>query len=292
MEYKSIAIVITAYKDIENLKYLVDYFNGFSIFIHFDSRSLKNYDKNLINEIKNSENVQYFDSTYEVGWGSFNHYLAIHKLLIEVRKNNEIKYVHIISGQDMPIVSRKQIYSFSCENKNSIYMSCTKFTDISKESIKRRLYCRSLFPKVHLKSNISKFLQIIDFVQYLYPRKKLGNFSENEIYKGMIWSSFPSIFIDEIVQQFKNQKFRKDLEHTRIPEEFILQTIAMNSKFRENVIFDHKRYMLWEFKNGSSPGILDETDYELIINSNNLFARKIDSKISRLLRDKFIDIDS
>lgn len=43
------------------------------------------------------------------------------------------------------------------------------------------------------------------------------------------------------------------------------------------------RYTLWHEKNGALPGIMDESDFESIINSNAIFARKISSDCSAKL---------
>ena len=57
----------------------------------------------------------------------------------------------------------------------------------------------------------------------------------------------------------------------------------MGSGYKDNVVMDNLRFTLWFEKNGSSPGVLDESDYEGIMKSNVLFARKIDSRISNRL---------
>ena len=82
--------------------------------------------------------------------------------------------------------------------------------------------------------------------------------------------------------------FINDLKHTRIPEEFYLQTIAMNSSFRINVIDHNLRYTDWSGRYGSTPSYLDLSDIGMIDESGCLFARKVDSIISKDLRDEII----
>lgn len=72
-----------------------------------------------------------------------------------------------------------------------------------------------------------------------------------------------------------------DLRFCEIPEELFLQTIIMNSSYRELVQPDNLCYSLWEEKNGSIPAILDADDYEQIKDSGAYFCRKTDSIVSK-----------
>ena len=69
-------------------------------------------------------------------------------------------------------------------------------------------------------------------------------------------------------------------------DEFVFQTILMNSHFKNNVVSNHYRYIDWS-AGGPHPKLLDANDFEKMVNSDNLFARKFktshDSKILDLL---------
>ena len=83
-----------------------------------------------------------------------------------------------------------------------------------------------------------------------------------------------------------NKSLKKDLKHCIIPEEFLFQTILMNSKFKKNVVNGNRRYTDWSNRNGSKPAYLDISDYKKIIDTNDIWIRKVDSKISKELLNR------
>jgi len=93
-------------------------------------------------------------------------------------------------------------------------------------------------------------------------------------------------YVCEYVKTFRGRLFHVGLRFSEVPEEVFFQTILMHSNFRDDVVKDNLRFTLWQVKNGSFPGILDESDYESIRNSNAVFARKIDSAFSLKLIER------
>lgn len=285
---KKVAIVITAYKDLLNLQFLLDYFSDFSVYLHFDTSNLSKSEISNLNILINESKITYYSNKYKIAWGSPNHLFAIIELLTEVSKNECIEFIHIISGQDFPIKSKEEIYKFSIDNKEQLYIGYDNFLDIDDFDTKQRLYSPILFKHSNFKSKKYKLLRFIELYRIIYPRKKWGNYSKEMIYKGLIWSSFSAEFNQYLLKQALTDNLKKDISNTLIAEEFFLQTIALNSEFKNKVNNDDKRYVLWKEKNGSIPAILDDSDFENIISSNKLFARKIDSKISESLKSKLI----
>ena len=60
------------------------------------------------------------------------------------------------------------------------------------------------------------------------------------------------------------------------PDEFWVQTILYNSPYRERIVQDYHRYILWNEQHGSYPAILDESNYTDILKGDYHFMRKID----------------
>ena len=58
-------------------------------------------------------------------------------------------------------------------------------------------------------------------------------------------------------------------------DELFVQTIAMNSPYRQNIANDSLRYIDWEH---GFPYSFTAEDYSLLMNSDKLFARKFDEK--------------
>ncbi len=274
------ALVITAYKDIDQIIRLINSTNKyFKLFIHVDKKS-----KNIFNSLVKSDypNI-YIYSLYSITWGGYNHLAAIFDLLKIALADPDIDYCHIISGQDF-VVKNFLEFESQFEHSEKIYMSCmdVKYVD-PRVSDRFRYWIPS--SNWNLKRMIPRFfVYILCSFQKVFHlnRKQLGPFIT--IYKGMIWTSLPKEVIEYVVNFVnRNPSYMKDLRHTRIPEEFFFQTILMNSKYRNQIVSNNLRYTDWTHRNGSTPAILDESDYIRIMESNCFFARKIDSSISMKL---------
>ena len=84
-----------------------------------------------------------------------------------------------------------------------------------------------------------------------------------------------------------HEDFWGDLYRCQVPEEFFFQTLFMNSsKWAERVINKELRYMDWSRGDGASPCYLVPEDYEKVMKSECVFARKFHPELSKELRDK------
>lgn len=214
--------------------------------------------------------------------------LAIRDLLELAVSDPRVTYIHIISGQDILLRDYSEFERFF-SGSQKIYMTCTSMKD-APDDIKRRLENWIPFSNIDCrKKTVSYINDVFYSVQrFLHiTRKRLGMF--DDIYKGMVWCSFPVSVARYVIEYNATHKeFLNDLKHTQIPEEFFFQTIIMNSSYKENVVKRNLRYTDWSGKNGSNPSFLDETDYEAIIGSTSFFARKIDLVISEKLLNKIM----
>jgi hypothetical protein len=89
-------------------------------------------------------------------------------------------------------------------------------------------------------------------------------------------------FVIDFTEQ--NPAFFRRFKYTFCAEEIYFQTVIMNSEHSKNVINDNLRFIDWENGEDGSPAFLNENDFDRIVNTNNLFARKIDSnKLKQML---------
>lgn len=68
------------------------------------------------------------------------------------------------------------------------------------------------------------------------------------------------------------------------PDEFIVPTIIMNSRFKETVINNNFYYIDWS-KGGVNPKTLLTEDYPLLLSSDKLLARKFDMSVDTIILD-------
>lgn len=280
------ALLITAYKSTEQLMRLIELTHkNFLLFIHVDKKSTSIDVERIKNKHFSNLNLV---SKYKIPWGGYNHLLAILDLLRLAAADPRVTYIHIISGQDIPIRSYAEFNRFFT-NSDHIYMTCTSVQN-SPNNIKRRL--ENWIPFSNADGRKKAVHCVNDWLYFCQKRthlvrSKLGPFEK--VYKGMVWCSFPIETGRYVIEYSDSHKeFMEDLKHTLVPEEFFFQTIVMNSLFKERVVSDNLRYTDWSGRNGSRPSFLDETDYASIMQSRDFFARKIDLQISDKLLNKMM----
>lgn len=273
---------ITAYKEFDYLEYLVSNIckDGGIVFVHIDKKS-SNYD--LLKRLNDMENV-FAISKYEIPWGGVQHIYAILELMnLAILKIEDNFYLHIITGQDFICKSIEQFNIFFCESNNSNYMSLSK--DPSNEFRYRKFYRNDI---INYKSNFGNYLTKI---LYIFQKILLINrrpFQDYTMYKGLVYVSITKEFCVYVTTFLKSDEgilYIKYIKWCFIPEEFFFQTLAMNSIFKDSVVNDNKRYILWEQKHGVQPGVLDEYDYASIVESDCFFARKFSLNYSSKLID-------
>ena len=87
-------------------------------------------------------------------------------------------------------------------------------------------------------------------------------------------------FVDRFVQH--NEAYTRFFKHVYVPDELFFQTILMNSPLREAVVNDDLRYVDWS---QPRPAILRLGDFEAMVASGKLFARKFDETIDDTVLD-------
>lgn len=117
-------------------------------------------------------------------------------------------------------------------------------------------------------------------------RKGIGEFER--IYKGLVYISMPKAAAAYVVEYVsRHEEFWEDLYKCQVPEEFFFQTLFMNhSEWADRVENRELRYMDWSKGDGSSPAYLTEDDYDSVMASGCLFARKFHPEVSKGLRDR------
>lgn len=266
------AVIITAYKSKSQLLDLIHFFkSGFKIYIHLDNKSkLKPSDFDF-------QNVTVLKK-YNVYWGSLNHLKAILDLLTLATLEDDIKYIHIISESDIPLKPLSEFKKF--ENDKKIYMDCMPIDKINNSKIEKRYSQGVISSNLN---NKNKFIRVCNYV-YGHTHKKNNKIGEfNNIYKGLVWCSFPKNVGKYVISYSIKNSFLDKLKHVLIPEEFFFQTILSNSKYYSEIKNDNLRFDKWKKQNGSIPAILDMSNIDELYRSNCYFARKIDPVISKEL---------
>lgn len=207
-----------------------------------------------------------------------------------IEYDDSISYCHLISGDDYPCRSLKEIYNHY-ESSNDIDFLCTKKSAMTEDWYKTCSRWQDYYWFVDVfnykKLSHKIFVRLSLIIQKINGVKRLDTL-DMEWAQGLVWGSYPRDAIEYVFQYLHaNPELFTFFSYGQAAEEFLLQTILANEdSFNKRITNNHKRYMFWKEKNGSYPGILDESDFEEIQKGDYYFARKIDSNISKELIEK------
>ena len=278
------AILILAHRDTEQVLRLADKLRqSFEIYIHFDTKlKLSNQEKEALKE----KNIHWYQCV-EVNWGGWGISAATIVLMREALKNPQITYVHILSGQDWPVADPASIYAFY-ENNTKLYMLCDAAKGMKKSGEPIILWQQYYFnyDKIARRTTLGKIYHRLTMAWqtlcHVNKYKKLG--IDLEIYQGPNWMDLPQDAVEYLLEYFAGHENIQKLFMTGFcPDEFWVQTILYNSPYRERIVQDYHRYILWNEQHGSYPAILDESNYTDILKGDYHFMRKIDFKYSEEL---------
>lgn len=283
------AILITAYKNYHHLGELIASFDhNFELYIHIDKKS--KISEQELYKFRANNNVKLISQKYRVNWGGFNHLKCILYLVEQALKNSENQYFHLITGHDFPI---KKIDDFINYFNNNNQVEHINYFDIPRKDwadnggIDRIVYF-NLYDIFNAKNiNQNRLINRIVKLQKIIGFKRSISSIMPKIYGGSTYWSLSRACIEHVLDFTKQNKYVLNrFKYTLCPEEFYFQTIIINSGFAGNVINNNLRYIDWNYRNGNRPSVLDDSDYENILNSNAFFARKFEYPISLVLLKK------
>ncbi len=276
------AILITAYKNYHHLEEIIKFFDdNFELYIHIDKKS--KISKTELNQLKNYDIVKLVAQKYKVNWGGFNHLRSILFLVAEAIKNPQNYYFHLISGHDFPIKTKSYFVEFFKDKKVEFinYFDVPKKGWANNEGMDRVEYY-NLYDLLDAKiPKQNGFIRRFISIQKRLGIKRSISSKMPKLYGGSTWWSLSRECTQYVIEYTKKNKFvLKRFKHTLCSEEFYFQTVIMNSDFAAYASKNTLRYIDWIARNGNNPAILDETDYEKLVATDAIFARKFEYPIS------------
>ncbi len=282
------AYLIIAHKETKSLttllKILDDPCNDF--FIHIDARSKKfNFEK-LKSIVKKSK--VYFTNRIKVYWGDYS-LVHAEQILLKSAIGGGYNYYHLISGQDLPLKNNTEINLFFEENNGKQFIN---FGNDKKPisptnpggvfSLYNRLALYHFWVKWWKKNKVMKFLEYASIT--VQSKLKVNRISrlETPVYFGSQWFSITHDFAKYVVEQ-ENQIKKIFGNHTRATDELFLQTVVMNSKFKDEIAWTNLRYIDW---NRGRPYVWHKKDLDELLKSCCLFARKFDENVDSVIIDE------
>lgn len=244
------------------------------IFIHIDKKA------GAIPELSTSLSNLYCFSEIKTYWGDVSQIETELFLFEEAYKKGGYDYYHLLSGVDLPIKSNDFIDRVFTDNRGKEFID---IYDADPVEIDRKVNIWHLFPH-RFRGNgtiIDLFARgIRAIIVQVQLKLKIKRGKEEQLHKGAQWVSVTDSFVKYIL--LHKRDLTRRYSHTFCADEIILQTLCMNSPFRDN-LYDfgaHNgngalRYIDWQ--GGTAVKILDDSDLDSLIKSPCLFARKFSS---------------
>lgn len=239
-------------------------------------------------ETEGIANVNYLHPSVEVGHASITMLKAEITLMKAVYNcGKKYDYIHLISGQDYPLRSNEQFDRFF-EHTTDSFM-CYDFDQDLPKMEKYYKWCMSGWhPNVthSFTARLFNKLRLSSLTALFWRRKPVENLSGGWQWFSWHWDvvEFAMDYLD------KNPAFFMRFNHCASPDEHFFHTLFFKH-LDELRIRKHYplRYISWhphrEVESDYRPYILNELDYDYVIQSPTFFCRKVDAVESLLLLD-------
>lgn len=238
---------------------------NFDFYIHVD----KKFDINPHLFLESIPNVYFINNRIDVRWAGFSTVTATFECIKEIVATGiEYDFINFLSGQDYPIKSADYINGFFVQNTGKEFISYRDIKNDWKEGLIRMeryfLSSYSFKGKHRLEALINKIL----------PKRTLP-YNLHPYGKSMFWMLSPEIAMYVVNTVENDQKLKQFFALCWASDEFVFQTILMNSIHKDKIVNNNYRYIDWS-AGGANPKVLDENDAEKLASSEMLFARKFD----------------
>lgn len=202
-------------------------------------------------------------------------------------------YYHTCSGQDYPCVSNAVFDSFFMGSSVS-YTMMDMPEQVEKwrgTKYKKRLDRYNFTDQIHGK--VAERIHLNGVLSLLLSPFRRAYSRMEEIWGGWNWFSLSEECIIYLLQFFRdNPDYLRRFKYTTAADELVFSSVLYYERKNLNVeIQNSLRFIEWHPRrsyNGRLPLLLDEREYEEIVDSGALFCRKVESEYSKRLL-KMID---
>ncbi|MEE1093176.1 MAG: beta-1,6-N-acetylglucosaminyltransferase, partial [Prevotella sp.] len=270
-------------------------------FIHVDKKvDINSFKK----EVGKKSNVIWIKERLNVQWGGWNQVRYQMLFLQEAfEKNIEIERLFIITGQDYPLWSNRDIAEACGNSPNKVWMIGQNLTQIEGFSyMKKFLRIPHLWRDVDFKSNrLRRYITGLQRALFLLICPNVR--CDYLVVSGKIWDIWQSsgyfscnkevgLYILNVLR--KEKKIVGYFKYSFVPEEMVIPTIIFNSVYQcEAQIVSDNKYRglstlaaLHKFIYTKSIKVFAVEDYKELKKSNKMFIRKVETGISDSLVDR------
>ena len=296
-----VAYIILAHNHPDHLIRLMERLSadGAEFFVHIDKKAPADLFRRVAAAFRRARYV-HFVPRRRVTWGRFSIVQAALAAIDEiVRQRFPCDFGIHLSGQDYPIQSNAQIFDYLAKRKGQSFMEYERL------------------PSAHRWLNENGGLDRVEYWHFRwgdltleFPRPFTAHTTHGRIAAGA-WAGLCRVFPRkrtlpnglipfggsafwcltgpclQYVHDFSHR--RRDVTrffpYVNTAAEVFFQTVVMNSPYRDTIVNDDLHYIRWPPLPAPHPEILRENDFERVIASGKLFARKFHPAQSARLLD-------
>lgn len=239
-------------------------------FIHWDKRyKLPNLKVNR----KNIGKINFIQNRVAVKWGSYSQIEAELILFEAVKKRNNYDYVHLISANDLPLMTVDYFKSYF-SNKDYVGFS----SELTQDDINRIAY---YYPNNMDFRKFKYIKRVWDIGNKLLNINRVSKYPHLHLRKGTNWFSMREKRLEEILSFENLSLFRNSF----CADELLVQTI-LSDLGKINTISDDNeqasRYIDWNRGTPYTFNVNDINELKEVVNTKYAFVRKIvDPKIGK-----------
>jgi hypothetical protein len=289
-----IAYIISAYKLPDLLVRLVRRLDapGTATYIHVDARTREATYRAMTEPLRGRPSV-HFLPRHACRWGDFGHVAATLKgLRALVGSGQPFDYVVLLTGQDYPLRPNPEIAATLRRAGGQVFMDWMpipngKWTGGGTDRIEHwhfRVAGRLLpFPGAPFRHRWLNTAWSLP-ARLFRPQRRFP--AGLRPFGGSSYWMMPADcarYVDAFV--CSNPGYVRFFRRVLVPDEIFFQTIVLNSPFRHRIAPDDLRYVAWE-GDGDHPKTLTMEDFDALMGSPKLFARKFDPQVDQAVLDR------
>lgn len=248
------------------------------IYLHIDQKA-SNFDFLAFSNIL-KKSALYFTERLNVHWGGYSQ-TACELVLLKASVPRHYTYYHLLSGSDFPLKTQDEIHQFFKEHAGKEFLHFDTPNPVPQIQERISLYHFFRESSCPLAEPLDMILTRLQ--RLLHVNRLRGQ--ALSLQKGANWFSITHDFAAYVLSH--ENWILKHFRHSVCADELLLQTLAVNSPFMEQV-FDpfgehtslgNLRYIDWERGSENSPYTFQKEDAEFLRSLPHLFARKFEQNI-------------
>jgi Core-2/I-Branching enzyme len=265
-----IAYIVTAYKNPDQAVRLVRRLDDGDVhfFVHVDKKTKDAAHAQIAEPLAGLPHLHFLER-HRCDWGGFGHVKATLKGVAEIERTGlEPDYVILLTGQDYPIATNAAIRAFLANRNGASFLDHFPLPSAAWED--------GGLPRIdrwHVRIRGRHWI-VSGHPLSVERRLPLGL----QPFGGSAYwclSREGVAYVHRLVRE--NPSLVRFFRYVDVPDEIFFQTIILNSPLRATVVNDDLRYVRWTNWNDARPAVLSTGDFEAIMSSGKLFARKFDT---------------